>query len=78
MLAGRAPFTGGAFEIMKGHATEPVPPLRDFAPDVPEPVERAILRMLAKKPTERFGHSPRRCRRWGHNPWARTIRCGRT
>ncbi len=55
MLAGRAPFTGGAFEIMKGHATEPVPPLRDFAPDVPEPVERAILRMLAKKPTERFG-----------------------
>ncbi len=54
MLCGRVPFVGGTFEIMKGHTTEPVPPLREFAPDVPPQVESAILRMLAKKPSDRF------------------------
>ncbi len=54
MLCGRAPFTGGQFEIMKGHTIDPVPSLREFAPDVPAEVEQAILRMLAKKPTDRF------------------------
>jgi eukaryotic-like serine/threonine-protein kinase len=54
MLCGRVPFIGGTFEIMKGHTTEPVPPMRDFAPDVPARVESAILRMLAKKPSDRF------------------------
>lgn len=54
MLCGRVPFTGGSFEIMKGHTIDPVPPLRSFAPEVPERVEAAILRMLAKKPAERF------------------------
>jgi len=54
MLCGRVPFTGGSFEIMKGHTIDPVPPLRGFAPEVPERVEQAVLRMLAKKPAERF------------------------
>lgn len=54
MLCGRAPFTGGQFEIMKGHTIDPVPPLREFAPDVPVEVEQAILRMLGKKPADRF------------------------
>ncbi len=54
MLTGHAPFTGGTFEIMKGHTTEPVPPLRAHVPDLPAKVEDTILRMLAKKPAERF------------------------
>ncbi len=54
MLTGRVPFTGSAFAIMKGHTTEPVPPIRESLPDVPAEVDSAILRMLAKSPSERF------------------------
>ncbi len=54
MLCGRVPFVGGTFEIMKGHTIDPVPSLRTYAPDVPETIDTAIQRMLAKKPTDRF------------------------
>lgn len=54
MLTGHVPFTGAAFEIMRGHTTDPVPPMRAVRPDMPESVESAVLRMLAKKPSERF------------------------
>ena len=54
MLTGRVPFSGGAFEIMKGHTTDPVPSMREFVPDIPEAVEQAVLRMMAKKPADRF------------------------
>ena len=54
MLAGHVPFTGSAFAIMNGHTSEPVPSLRAIVPDLPESVEEAIVRMLAKKPNERF------------------------
>ncbi|MES3033901.1 MAG: protein kinase [Gemmatimonadota bacterium] len=54
MLAGHVPFSGSAFAIMNGHTSEPVPSLRAIVPDLPESVEAAIVRMLAKKPNERF------------------------
>jgi eukaryotic-like serine/threonine-protein kinase len=54
MLTGHVPFSGAAFEIMKGHTTDPVPPMRAVRPDIPESVEAAVLRMLAKKPADRF------------------------
>ncbi len=54
MLTGEAPFSGSAFAIMKGHTNETVPPIRARFPDVPEQLEAAILRMLAKKPADRF------------------------
>ncbi len=54
MLTGHVPFSGAAFEIMKGHTTDPVPPMRAVRPEIPESVEAAVLRMLAKKPAERF------------------------
>jgi serine/threonine-protein kinase len=54
MLAGRPPFSGASFALMRAHTDDPPPPLRDVRPDVPEHVEAALLRMLAKKPEQRF------------------------
>ena len=54
MLSGRVPFSGSTFAIMHGHTTLPVPSLREIVPDVPESVDHAVMRMLAKKPSERF------------------------
>ncbi len=54
MLAGHAPFTGDPMAVMHAHTSELPPPLRSVRGDVPEHVESAILRMLAKKPEDRF------------------------
>jgi serine/threonine-protein kinase len=54
MLAGHAPFSGEPMAVMRAHTSEPPPPLRSARPDVPEHVESAILRMLAKRPEDRF------------------------
>jgi eukaryotic-like serine/threonine-protein kinase len=54
MLAGRPPFSGSSFALMRSHTDEAPPPLRDVRPDVPPSMEAALMRMLAKKPDERF------------------------
>jgi eukaryotic-like serine/threonine-protein kinase len=55
MLAGEPPFTGPTAQaIMARHAVDPVAPLRTVRNTVPEPVERAIERVLAKVPADRF------------------------
>jgi len=54
MLAGAAPFTGEPMAVMRAHSSEPPPSLRAVRPDVPEHVEGAIMRMLAKRPEDRF------------------------
>ena len=54
LLAGHAPFTGDPMAVMRAHSSELPPSLRAVRPDVPEHVERAIMRMLAKKPEDRF------------------------
>jgi eukaryotic-like serine/threonine-protein kinase len=54
MLAGRPPFSGTSFAIMRSHTDEPPPPLRDARPDVPEGMDAALMRMLAKRPEDRF------------------------
>jgi serine/threonine protein kinase len=55
MLAGRAPFTStGMMALMYSHFHEDVPPLEQFRPDCPEPIRRAIMRMLEKDPAKRF------------------------
>ncbi|HEX5072358.1 MAG TPA: Ig-like domain-containing protein [Gemmatimonadaceae bacterium] len=54
MLAGHPPFTGDPMAVMRAHTSEAPPPLRAVRPDVPEHVEGAIMRMLAKKPEDRF------------------------
>lgn len=55
MLAGRAPFAStGMMALMYSHFHEEVPPLEQFRPDCPEPIRRAIMRMLEKDPAKRF------------------------
>ena len=55
MLAGAPPFTGSTAQaIMARHAVDPVPPLRTVRATVPEVVERAVARALAKVPADRF------------------------
>ncbi|HXV90499.1 MAG TPA: protein kinase [Gemmatimonadales bacterium] len=55
MLAGRTPFTGPtAQSIIAQCFAEAVPPLRPLRDTVPDGVERAVLRALAKVPGDRF------------------------
>jgi serine/threonine protein kinase len=55
LLAGRPPFTErNVMASMVKHATEPVPPVQQFAPAVPPGLAAALDRMLAKGPGGRF------------------------
>jgi serine/threonine-protein kinase len=55
MLSGRAPFQSNSdYELMRSQIEVPPPPPREFAPGIPEGVERVILQALAKEPAERF------------------------
>lgn len=53
LLAGRLPFTGDAAHVLHAHAFEEPPPLRDFAPGLPEEVYAIVAAALAKDPAER-------------------------
>jgi serine/threonine protein kinase len=55
MLAGLPPFTGTTSQaILARHAVDPVPPLHTVRSTVPQSVEAAIERALAKVPGDRF------------------------
>ena len=54
MLTGRAPFSGSTFSVMQAHAVDDPPPLRERRADLPRELERAVLRMMAKEPAQRF------------------------
>jgi serine/threonine-protein kinase len=55
MLAGRPPFQSEGFgELLTMHLHEPALPLRQLAPQVSADIEHAVLKMLAKKPEERY------------------------
>ena len=55
MLAGHPPFLGKtAQEILARHSIDPVPRLRTSRPEIPEFVESAIRKALAKSPADRF------------------------
>ena len=54
MLAGRTPFDAHApLGLLVKHAHEVPPPLRSFAPHVPETIERVVMANLAKDPLHR-------------------------
>jgi TolB-like protein len=56
MLAGEPPFTGPTpHALIAKRMLEPPPRLRTIRETVPEAMERAILRALAKVPADRFG-----------------------
>ncbi len=54
MLTGTRPFIGSAAQVMFAHLHQPPPPLRLVLPTVPEAVEDALLRGMAKDPADRF------------------------
>jgi serine/threonine protein kinase/Flp pilus assembly protein TadD len=55
MLTGEPPFTGPTVQaIIVRRFTEPAPSVRALRPEVPEQVDRALLRALARAPAERF------------------------
>jgi serine/threonine-protein kinase len=55
MLAGEPPFTGLTPQaILAKRVLEPVPHVRTLRESVPEPLEQAISRALAKAPADRF------------------------
>ncbi|MBM4034859.1 MAG: hypothetical protein FJ291_24210 [Planctomycetes bacterium] len=55
LLAGRPPFEGtSTAELAVKHANDPVPSLRQAAPDVPAALAGVIQRLLRKNPNERF------------------------
>ncbi|MFE2415249.1 protein kinase [Kitasatospora sp. NPDC059408] len=54
MLAGEEPFRAPtALGVLRRHVDEPPVPLRDLRPDVPQPLERLVLDLLAKQPADR-------------------------
>src|SRR3989441_1036539 len=55
MLAGHPPFLGAsAQEILARHTLDPVPPIRTIRPELPQAVEHAVRKALAKSPADRF------------------------
>ena len=55
MLAGHPPFMGRtAQEILARHSLDPLPSLRTSRPDIPDFVEHAVIKALAKAPADRF------------------------
>jgi WD40 repeat protein/tRNA A-37 threonylcarbamoyl transferase component Bud32 len=55
MVTGRVPYTGETpMGVMFKHVYEPLPLPRKLQPDLPEAVERVILKAVAKNPQDRY------------------------
>jgi serine/threonine protein kinase len=55
VFAGRPPFAAAqAMRVLFSHVADPVPAVRELAPDVPMAVDDAIQRAMAKAPLSRF------------------------
>lgn len=55
LLAGRNTYAGESLaDIILAHRRNEIPSLRAARPDVPEALERAFRRMVAKRPEDRF------------------------
>jgi serine/threonine-protein kinase len=60
MLIGEPPFTGPSVQaVVARHSLEPVPSLRVVRQTVPQAVEGAIIRAMAKLPADRFASMER-------------------
>ncbi len=59
MLAGEAPFTGTTVQsIMAKLFADPVPPLRNSRDDIPDWLDSAVQKALAKRPDDRYATAP--------------------
>lgn len=55
LLVGQPPFVrDSAVQTLSAHLTDVVMPVRQFRPEVPEPLEAVVLRCLEKDPARRF------------------------
>jgi len=55
MLTGRKPFTADTpMAILIKHTTEPLPRPRQFAPHLPDEMEKILIKALAKQPEDRY------------------------
>ncbi|NPV84466.1 MAG: protein kinase [Anaerolineae bacterium] len=55
LVTGQKPFRADTpMAVMLKHISEPLPPPRQFAPDLPSEVERVICKALQKKPSDRY------------------------
>ncbi|MET9464816.1 serine/threonine-protein kinase [Streptomyces sp. NPDC006544] len=56
LLSGNVPFAGStALGVLHRHLYEPPLPVRPSRPDIPQPLEALLLRLLAKDPQDRPG-----------------------
>lgn len=55
LLTGRAPYGGeNVIAVARAHAHEPVPSARDIDPEIPQEIDAALRRAMAKSPRDRF------------------------
>ena len=57
LLSGTLPFSqdGGGLAIVYRHLYEQPNPLRDIAPQVPQPLADVVMRSIARQPSDRYG-----------------------
>jgi len=56
LVTGRAPFVGGAWDVLQRRLRETPPPPSSLGAYVPEQLEALVLRLLAKNPRDRLGY----------------------
>ena len=54
MLTGKPPFTGDLYTIIAAHGVKPPVPIRQLRPDCPAYLANAVMRMLEKRPDDRW------------------------
>lgn len=55
MVTGRVPFVAETpLAVILKHVSDPLPPPSTLKPDIPEAIERVILKALAKRPDDRY------------------------
>lgn len=55
LLAGRPPYQADtALSLLLMHLNEPLPPPRSINPQIPEPLERVVIKALEKEPDKRY------------------------